>query len=234
MDAWTSPHHICLWDLPRLSENCLCPVTISPWLLLAVASKEGGDGKSHYSQLFTQPQSQHAVAAQGCSRDLGGTRHPWRRGWHQLAQPSRCTSCRQPTKSLRDSGSMANKISILLSPISFLRCPFLALVSHGETPPASSDGCKESGRAERDGAKFPWAAQRVLASSRRLPGQKKKKKWKRGLGSFYCQTHGNCPGLLPPSSPNILAAPSVLSGTSKPSISQRKNIQKYLLWIYSV
>lgn len=55
------------------------------------------------------------------------------------------------------------------------------------------------------------------------------------FGSFYCQTHGNCLGLLPPSSPTaILAAPSVLSGTSKLSISQRKNIQKYLLWIYSV
>jgi len=91
----------------------------------------------------------------GCCRDLGGTRHPWRRGQHQLAKPSRCTSCRQPRKPLWDGGPMA--IHPLLPIDARLRWPFLALSSHSESP-GSCDGCKESGRSERDGAKFPWTA----------------------------------------------------------------------------
>lgn len=139
-------------------------MTISSWLVLAVAGKEGGARKSHYFQfvgvwggfVFTSPlqsQFQHTASAETglLQRHTGGTRHPWRCAWHQLGKPSTCTSCRQPRKSLWHM------------------------------------------------TKFPWVAQRVMALSRRLPGQKEG-----GLAPFIARPMGIALGscLLPPPPPS--------------------------------
>lgn len=94
-------------------------MTISSWLVLAVAAKEGGFRKSHYSQLvgvwvgfFNSPLQSHlqdtVTAETGLlQRHTGGTRHPWRCAWHQLGMSSTCISYRQPRKSLWHDGTMA-------------------------------------------------------------------------------------------------------------------------------
>lgn len=61
-------------------------------------------------------------------------------------------------------------------------------------PSASCDSCKWSGRTTRDGTMFPWAALGAGTEQKAARAKEKKK----NLVSFYCQTHGNCPGIRPP------------------------------------
>lgn len=86
----------------------------------------------------------------------------------------------------------------------------LALVSPGETPLQAVMAANGQGELGGMGQNFP--------GHQEAAGKKKKNK-KVFYAPFTTRPHGNCPELLSPSSPIILAAPPVLSGTSKSSIS---------------